>query len=154
MTAYLVDSDRNVVMAGPAMMRWDRAPPIASGSVLVRGFGTPTYSHYTPFDADGFRIERGGESVFVALRVAQEVGEHSARLIDRDTGVSTTIAGTVSYASRDRNEWPPYLAPERFHVAVRPFSRDHLADVREDLETLVCAALETGRPVELSDRFG
>jgi len=150
---HLVDSDTEAVIAGPAPPGASADPPTAHGSILVehRGPGPP-YSFFTPFDARGLCVERDSAVVFRARRVTQDRSDGTTRLVDRDTGASVALEGVVAWRNPQADGRPEY--PACFHVETRPLPAEHLATVRQELEMLVDAALETGHPVRMPDRFG
>ena len=150
---HLVDSDTGVAFGRASSIDWETGSPIPRGYVLIAAPPPgPPYSYWTPFDAKGIRVEQDG-IVFRARRAAQEPGDRRSRLEDQDTGASIEIDGAIAYRTGPIGK-PVYVRPTHFHVEQRTFPADFVANAREDLATLVRAALETGHPIRFPARFG
>lgn len=145
---WLVDSDTDETIAGAS--RLHRSGPLASGFVTVRSPPSlPLRSFIAPFDQDGLRLQLEGRVKLAATRIEQEAIEGGVRWTDLDTGETAEATGwVVTGWARDPT------VHRHVHIRMGTLPTDLVAQAREDLGALVAAALRTGHPIELPDRFG
>ncbi|MCA9712424.1 MAG: hypothetical protein KDK70_41700 [Myxococcales bacterium] len=146
----LVDSDRGAILASPTSILDTAAGPVIIGRGLVRpdpaGSEMASHPFFVRFDVGGVRLERS-DTVVSAMRLAQHRIDGRTQWEDLDTGATVDVPGPLVAGPRDGR------VPRRLHVETRPLPAAFLAQARHDLRALVDAALQTGHPIRLPDRF-
>ncbi len=147
---WLIDSDTDAVVAKPSSFLTTPSGTIAIGrGLIVPPRPGPPYPFFVRFDAAGLQLPNAPDASWSARRIEQRRLGSRTLWTDLDTGRTVEAAGVlVADLQRDTP-----LA-KRLHVDMRPLPDEFLAGPREALGRLVAAAIETGHPICLPDRFG